>query len=592
MMAYLKGNPIGMNPKHSILQLCQDFTIGRGTLTEVNVCLMDVNISRKHCQFNHENNVWTITDLSSNGVWVNGVRIAKNSPIKLQDQDKIVLSDLQHLYSWTFNLGEASQRSSDETDSEAPVAKKPRLTIPINRNYNTEKLDEAVSEIRKVAEVRILREKLRLENAAKLSEERLSALEEERKMLISRLEAQNKLQARKEIEARELLLKETEGKVDREEVMREFEEKMKLERESAEEQRNSIVRNLQNRIEEEELKRANEIQEREEKVAKLNKEKIELAEKMESERKLMEIELKQLQEKLEKENTSKESLEKEWKTKLDSLTHKMELSVKKEKEDMEKAVNKEKCEKENLEKEMNLQKTLRLAEVKKLEDELELERAAHAAALEMVKEENNLKDEELKRKEKEIEERNLQQQKLEQSMKDQLAELERKKQEIEEQMKQVNMIKDAVEESNAEAEKIETEMKNVAESEQAQNQILLKLAESLEREYQCPTCLDVFIAPVSLNCGHTYCWLCLAQWKNSNGRTRGDLGTCPECREVVKHENRVIAIDHMIDAIMEQLGEEKKKERKEKIAERKGIYYFWCGPTIATFLPILNTPII
>ena len=40
-----------------------------------------------------------------------------------------------------------------------------------------------------------------------------------------------------------------------------------------------------------------------------------------------------------------------------------------------------------------------------------------------------------------------------------------------------------------------------------------KLAETLESQYQCPTCLDLFISPVSLNCGHTYCWLCLAQWR-------------------------------------------------------------------------------
>ena len=40
-----------------------------------------------------------------------------------------------------------------------------------------------------------------------------------------------------------------------------------------------------------------------------------------------------------------------------------------------------------------------------------------------------------------------------------------------------------------------------------------KLADTLESQYQCPTCLDLFISPVSLNCGHTYCWLCLAQWR-------------------------------------------------------------------------------
>ena len=90
--AYLKGNLLGMNPQHSLLQLCQDFTIGRGTLKEVNVCLMDVNISRKHCQFTVDNDDWLITDLSSNGVWVNKARIPKNSPVKLKDQDNIALS--------------------------------------------------------------------------------------------------------------------------------------------------------------------------------------------------------------------------------------------------------------------------------------------------------------------------------------------------------------------------------------------------------------------------------------------------------------------------------------------------------------------
>ena len=67
-----------------------------------------------------------------------------------------------------------------------------------------------------------------------------------------------------------------------------------------------------------------------------------------------------------------------------------------------------------------------------------------------------------------------------------------------------------------------------------------------------------------------YCWFCLAQWKNSNGRTRGDLGTCPECREQVRSENRVIAIEHMIQELTDKMGPEKKKEREEKIAERNG----------------------
>ena len=35
------------------------------------------------------------------------------------------------------------------------------------------------------------------------------------------------------------------------------------------------------------------------------------------------------------------------------------------------------------------------------------------------------------------------------------------------------------------------------------------------------------------------------------------------------HENRVYAIDHMIEAMLKQLGEEKQRERKDKLQERK-----------------------
>ena len=57
-----------------------------------------------------------------------------------------------------------------------------------------------------------------------------------------------------------------------------------------------------------------------------------------------------------------------------------------------------------------------------------------------------------------------------------------------------------------------------------------------------------------------YCWLCLAHWKKS----KGDLVTCPECREPVKSETRVLDIEPMIEELTD------KKEREEKIAERKG----------------------
>ena len=60
-----------------------------------------------------------------------------------------------------------------------------------------------------------------------------------------------------------------------------------------------------------------------------------------------------------------------------------------------------------------------------------------------------------------------------------------------------------------------------------------------------------------------YCCLCLAQWKRSKG-------TCPECREPVRSETRDLAIEDMVQEVTDKMGPEKKKEREEKIAERKG----------------------
>ena len=112
--------------------------------------MMDVNISRKHCQFKHDNEQWSITDLSSNGVWVNGVRIAKNSPVKLLHMDSVVLSDLKHLYNWTFY---------SEDEEQGPL-KKRRLNNDGAIDFDTQKLNVVASEIRKLAEVRMLRERL------------------------------------------------------------------------------------------------------------------------------------------------------------------------------------------------------------------------------------------------------------------------------------------------------------------------------------------------------------------------------------------------------------------------------------------------
>ena len=93
-------------------------------------------------------------------------------------------------------------------------------------------------------------------------------------------------------------------------------------------------------------------------------------------------------------------------------------------------------------------------------------------------------------------------------------------------------------------------------------EIIKTKEQELEKNYQCPTCMETFINPVSTNCGHTYCWLCLAQWKNTSE------GTCPECRRNVTHETKVFVIEKSISDIIDQLGDEKKLEWTQRVADR------------------------
>jgi len=217
---------------------------------------------------------------------------------------------------------------------------------------------------------------------------------------------------------------------------------------------------------------------------------------------------------------------------------------------------------------LSLEEKLRLEK-----EEMELERAGYLAELEMVKEEKQRQEAEVRSRSAALEQSRAEQERMQTELQARLRESEARKETLEKQIRQAEAVKTATAaQSEARAARIaalERERRTEEEEAGSAQRLLTTLADTLETEYQCPTCLELFICPVSLNCGHTYCWLCLAQWKNSNGRTRGDLGTCPQCREPVVHENRVYAIDHMIEAMLKQLGEEKQRERNDKLQERK-----------------------
>nr|XP_032834157.1 E3 ubiquitin/ISG15 ligase TRIM25-like [Petromyzon marinus] len=50
-----------------------------------------------------------------------------------------------------------------------------------------------------------------------------------------------------------------------------------------------------------------------------------------------------------------------------------------------------------------------------------------------------------------------------------------------------------------------------------------------ERDFTCPVCLELFVDPVTLNCGHTFCSACIDRHWGTESAARGGF-TCPECR--------------------------------------------------------------
>merc|ERR1719186_1971682 len=166
---------------------------------------MDVNISRLHCVFSwSEDAEWSVTDHSSNGVWVGGVRTKKGVPYKLKQGDTVVLSELTKLYSWRFGLGLVNKEEEEE-----PLAKRRKVVVEESAGVGEtrEELTKVISQRRKMAEVRMLKEKLVLENAVKVGQQRQAALMAEKEMLLARLEEQSKKQSKREREAREKMEK-------------------------------------------------------------------------------------------------------------------------------------------------------------------------------------------------------------------------------------------------------------------------------------------------------------------------------------------------------------------------------------------------
>ncbi|XP_043093267.1 bifunctional apoptosis regulator-like isoform X3 [Puntigrus tetrazona] len=99
---------------------------------------------------------------------------------------------------------------------------------------------------------------------------------------------------------------------------------------------------------------------------------------------------------------------------------------------------------------------------------------------------------------------------------------------------------------------------------------LIEFDEDMEElsapEFVCHCCYDVLVDPTTLNCGHSFCRHCLAEWLHSSQRNE-----CPECRERWQGFPR---INILLRDAAEKKFPDKIKRRRTALQSDQRFHYF------------------
>ncbi|KAL1276460.1 hypothetical protein QQF64_036083 [Cirrhinus molitorella] len=85
-------------------------------------------------------------------------------------------------------------------------------------------------------------------------------------------------------------------------------------------------------------------------------------------------------------------------------------------------------------------------------------------------------------------------------------------------------------------------------------------------EFTCHCCYEVLVDPTTLNCGHSFCRHCLAQWLHSSKRNE-----CPECRERWQGFPRINIL--LRDAVEKKYPSEIKRRRRALQTDQRFHYF-------------------
>ena len=83
---------------------------------------------------------------------------------------------------------------------------------------------------------------------------------------------------------------------------------------------------------------------------------------------------------------------------------------------------------------------------------------------------------------------------------------------------------------------------------------------------KCKKCNLLFISPMTLNCGHTFCQFCLNQHKKAkNGNS------CPDCKTVITTQTTSIVIENVVKEILGEMPKSFLKKHEDSIQERESL---------------------
>jgi len=86
--------------------------------------------------------------------------------------------------------------------------------------------------------------------------------------------------------------------------------------------------------------------------------------------------------------------------------------------------------------------------------------------------------------------------------------------------------------------------------------------ELAETQLQCAVCNELFVDAVSVNCGHTFCSYCIAEWRKKKNN-------CPVCRAKIKAVNPVKVLDEYADKVYEQFVSTGGKQARTSLKDER-----------------------